>query len=135
MPVPITSAKRFDSFAVKHEASWLRTITNLAPEVYLRVLATTACAVGNSSSFVRDAGYFGTPVVLVGNRQNHRETDAHVTRVPADTELIAAALRRQVEHGRYPASKLYGDGGVAPRVVACLPGLTLYKQKHLGYVM
>ena len=57
---------------------WLRTLTNLTPENYLKVLATTACAVGNSSSFVRDAGYFGTPVVLVGNRQNGRETDEHV---------------------------------------------------------
>ena len=33
---------------------------------------------GNSSSFVRDAGYFGTPVVLVGERQEGRETDEHV---------------------------------------------------------
>ena len=45
--------------------AWLRTITNLPPEHYLKVLANTSCAVGNSSSFVRDAGYFGTPVVLV----------------------------------------------------------------------
>jgi UDP-hydrolysing UDP-N-acetyl-D-glucosamine 2-epimerase len=127
--------KAIRQFRVKHEASWLRAITNLAPEVYLKVLATTACAVGNSSSFVRDAGYFGTPVVLVGNRQNHRETDAHVVRVPADTEVITAAMRRQLEHGRYPPSTLYGDGGVASRVVSRLPAIALYRQKHLGYVM
>ena len=67
------------------------------------MLANTACAVGNSSSFVRDAGYFGTPVVLVGNRQNGRETDEHVTRVPVDKEAIAAAIKKQLDHGRYAA--------------------------------
>ncbi len=40
-----------------HAPDWLRTITNLLPENYLRVLARTSCAIGNSSSFVRDAGY------------------------------------------------------------------------------
>jgi hypothetical protein len=74
-------------------------------------------------------------VVLVGNRQNHRETDAHVVRVPADTEEITAAMRRQLEHGRYRPSTLYGDGGVASRVVSRLPDIALYRQKHLGYVM
>ena len=72
-------------FRAQSETPWMRTITNLTPEDYLKVLASTACAVGNSSSFVRDAGYFGTPVVLVGNRQNGRETDEHVTRVSGST--------------------------------------------------
>ena len=74
-PARTTSAKRSACF--RDEArpdAWLRTLTNLTPENYLKVLANAACAVGNSSSFVRDAGYFGTPVVLVGNRQEGRET-------------------------------------------------------------
>ncbi len=68
--VPTTSASRSASFGPSCDAVWLRTLTNLAPEHYLKVLANAACAVGNSSSFVRDASFFGTPVVLVGNRQN-----------------------------------------------------------------
>ena len=54
---------------------WLRTLINLPPEEYLKLLANAACAVGNSRSFVRDASYFGTPVVLAGHRQEGRETD------------------------------------------------------------
>ncbi|MEK7832381.1 MAG: UDP-N-acetylglucosamine 2-epimerase, partial [Acidobacteriota bacterium] len=75
-------SKAIRSFRVNHPqpaATWLRNLTNLSPENYLKVLANAACAIGNSSSFVRDAGYFGTPVVLVGNRQEGRETDQHVT--------------------------------------------------------
>ena len=99
------------------------------------VLATAACAVGNSSSFVRDAGYFGTPVVLVGNRQNGRETDEHAVRVPVEMDVIAATVRKQLEHGRYAPSKLYGDGHVSERIAAAIANLVPYKQKQLAYTL
>ena len=107
-------------FRTHHSTTWLRTMTNLGPEDYLNVLATTACAVGNSSSFVRDAGFFGTPVVLVGNRQNGRETDRHVVRTPVNTEQIVQSIRSQLANGRYKPSTLYGDGNVSPRIAECL---------------
>ncbi|HZZ72313.1 MAG TPA: UDP-N-acetylglucosamine 2-epimerase [Pirellulales bacterium] len=116
-------------------ANWIRTLTNLTPENYLKVLANAACAVGNSSSFVRDAGYFGTPVVLIGNRQNGRETDEHVTRVPVDQAQIFAAVQQQLAHGRYAPSVLYGDGYVAGRVADALETLTPYVQKQLAYTL
>ncbi len=112
---------------------WLRTITNLSPENYLRVLANAACAVGNSSSFVRDASYFGTPVVLVGNRQNGRETDVHVTRVPVDADRIAETVRAQLAHGHYPPSTLYGDGHVSERIAEAVERLVPYRQKRLAF--
>lgn len=114
--------------------SWLRTITNLSPENFLRVLANATCAVGNSSSFVRDASYFGTPVVLVGSRQEGRERDAHVHAVPAVAAEIESETRRQLAHGRYSPSHLYGDGRVAWRVAEALSRLELYQQKRLHYV-
>ena len=114
---------------------YLRTLTNLTPENYLKVLAATACAVGNSSSFVRDAGYFGTPVVLVGNRQNGRETDEHVIHVPVETDQIAATIKKQLTHGRYAPSKLYGDGDVARRIAAGIQSLTPYLQKRLHFTL
>lgn len=114
---------------------WLRTLTNLTPEDYLRVLCNTACAIGNSSSFVRDASYFGTPVVLVGNRQNGRETDVHVTRVPVEMDQIVEAARAQLNHGRYPASTLYGDGEVSQRIAESLERLTPYRQKQLAFTL
>jgi UDP-hydrolysing UDP-N-acetyl-D-glucosamine 2-epimerase len=117
------------------QSQWMRTLTNLTPENYLRVLANTACAVGNSSSFVRDAGYFGTPIVLVGNRQAGREHDVHVMPVAVDQEAIAKAVTRQLEHGRYEPSSLYGDGNVATRIASAIEKLTPYLQKQLGYTL
>ena len=99
----------------------------------MRILANSACAIGNSSSFVRDAGYFGTPVVLVGSRQDGRETDKHVRRVLPQIEEIEHAIRELLSHGRYSPSSLYGDGKVSKRIATALSTLTPYTQKRLHY--
>ena len=121
-------------YRARTHSGWMRTLTNLTPEDYLRVLASAACAVGNSSSFVRDAGYFGTPVVLVGNRQNGRETDEHAVRVGIEIDAVSHAITEQLKHGRYPPSTLYGDGNVAARIADAIANLTPYLQKRLAFV-
>jgi UDP-hydrolysing UDP-N-acetyl-D-glucosamine 2-epimerase len=121
-------------FRDRVQPGWLRTLINLSPKDYLKVLANAACAVGNSSSFVRDASHFGTPVVLVGNRQDGRETDEHVLRAPPQAAEIAAAVRAQLAHGRYSPSTLYGDGHVSERIAEALARLEPYAQKRLHYI-
>jgi UDP-hydrolysing UDP-N-acetyl-D-glucosamine 2-epimerase len=127
-------SKTIRVFRDRAKPTWLRTITNLTPENYLKVLSNASCAIGNSSSFVRDASYFGTPVVLVGNRQDGRETDVHVSRVNPFKDEILQATRAQLAHGHYAPSTLYGDGYVAEQIAARLVGLTPYIQKHLHYI-
>jgi UDP-hydrolysing UDP-N-acetyl-D-glucosamine 2-epimerase len=127
-------SKAIRVFRERHKPNWLRTLINLPPEDYLRVLANTACAIGNSSSFVRDAGYFGTPVVLVGNRQDGRETDEHVVRARPIYEEVLAAVRHQLANGRYAPSSLYGDGWVSQRIADRLATLTPYVQKRLHFI-
>lgn len=123
--------RRFRDF---HNPNWLRSLINLSPEDYLTVLANAACAVGNSSSFVRDAGFFGTPVVLVGDRQHGREIDLHAMRVKPVAEDIEDSIRSQLSHGRYQPSSLYGDGHVSERIAEMLASLKPYVQKRLDYI-
>lgn len=118
----------------RKDMSWMRTIINLSPEKYLKALSNAACAIGNSSSFVRDSGYFGTPVVLVGTRQDGREHDKHLIRVSPKAFQIETAIRKQLAHGRYVPSTLYGDGYVAERIAQALSELEPYVQKKLHYV-
>ncbi len=127
-------SKAIRIFRDQEAPGWLRTLTNLKPDVYLKVLRAAACAVGNSSSFVRDASYFGTPVVLVGDRQEGRESDVHVVRTVAETGAIVEAVRRQLRHGRYAPSTLYGDGNVAARIAESLRWIVPYRQKRLHYI-
>jgi UDP-hydrolysing UDP-N-acetyl-D-glucosamine 2-epimerase len=127
-------SKAIRVFRDRAKPTWLRVLTNLTPESYLKVLSRAACAVGNSSSFVRDASFFGTPVVLVGNRQDGREIDEHVTPVRPLTTEIVGAVQRQLLHGPYPPSTLYGDGYVSERIADALSRLTPYVQKRLYYI-
>jgi UDP-hydrolysing UDP-N-acetyl-D-glucosamine 2-epimerase len=127
-------SKVIRKFREHMKPTWLRTLINLPPEEYLKVLANAACAIGNSSSFVRDASFFGTPVVLVGNRQEGRETDEHVVRARPVAEEIASAVRRQLMHGPYEPSTLYGEGHVSRRIADALAKLNPYIQKRLNYI-
>ncbi len=127
-------SKAIRIFRDQNTQSWLRALTNLSPENYLKVLSNAACAIGNSSSFVRDASYFGTPVVLVGARQDGREIDAHVVPVRLNRDEIFRGIRSQLEHGRYRPSVLYGDGNVSDRISQALAQLDPYVQKRLHYI-
>lgn len=118
-----------------HNPDWLRLAKNFSPEVYGRILAKAAVAVGNSSSFVRDSGFYGTPVLLVGDRQIGREFSENVTVAPReDAATILGEIRRKLQHGRYPPSRLYGDGYVARKIADKLAEVPLYVQKHLHYI-
>jgi UDP-hydrolysing UDP-N-acetyl-D-glucosamine 2-epimerase len=127
-------SKAIRVFRDHKKPGWLRTITNLSPEDYLKVLSNAACAIGNSSSFVRDASYFGTPVVLVGARQDGRETDLHVVPAPPLSGRLAPLIQAQLVRGRYAPSTLYGDGYVSERIARSLVTLAPYIQKRLHYV-
>jgi hypothetical protein len=73
-------------------------------------------------------------VVLVGNRQDGREIDKHVTPVPPVAADVVLAVRRQLAHGHYAPSTLYGDGHVSERIAEALVRLTPYIQKRLYYI-
>jgi UDP-N-acetylglucosamine 2-epimerase len=76
--------------------------------------------VGNSSSGIREASYFGTPVVNIGQRQQGRERGPNVVDVGYDVDEIRGAVESQSEHGRYPSSDLYGDGAAGWRIAHLL---------------
>ena len=122
-------------FRELHRPEWLTLVKNFTPENYLRVLNGAILALGNSSSFVRDSGFLGTPVVLVGDRQHSREVAENVYRVPKITEdSVSLAVNYQLEHGKYNLSNLYGDGKVSQRIANHLANVKRYTQKTLGYV-
>lgn len=121
-------------FREKKQPTWLRMIKNFTPDNYQRVLANARCAIGNSSSFVRDSSFFGTPVVLVGERQQFREYAENVIKVSCRKNEIFEAVIKQRENGRYAPSLLYGDGKASERIAHHLATVAPYLQKSLSYV-
>lgn len=92
----------------------------LLPDDFYKALANAACAVGNSSSFIREGAYLGTPAVIVGSRQRNREMASNVKEVDAEKDEIKKAVLFQLNHGRYPSEKLFGDGTAGEKIADIL---------------
>ena len=117
---------------MKRAPEYVATPKHLPPDDFYRLLAAASCAIGNSSSFIREGAYFGTPVVLVGSRQQGRERGKNIIEAAADKGLIADAVRRQMAHGRYPKDTCFGEGATGEKMAAILARATppLQKQFH-----
>lgn len=83
---------------------------NLNPNDFYWYLKNSACAVGNSSSFIREGAYLGTPVVLVGSRQNHRERSNNIVEAEGDGSNLKEAILSQIKEGRFAPSYIFGNG-------------------------
>lgn len=117
----------------KHKPSWLHLKKNIEPVLFQKILKRCACAIGNSSSFVRDTTFSGTPVVLLGNRQTGRECGENAMTISFDKDKIVQTVNAQLNHGRYAQSLLYGDGKASERIAKILFELNLFVQKKLNY--
>lgn len=123
------ATKLLREFISDHGIPVLNVQKNFTSEDFYRVLNGAAVAIGNSSSFIREGSFLGTPAVLVGNRQEGRERASNVIEVDADRAAIVAAAKKQIAHGRYETSKLYGDGSAAKRIAETLAQVPLPPQE------
>lgn len=95
-------------------------VRNLEPVEFLRVLLGARVLVGNSSVGIRECSFLGVPVVNVGTRQRGRERAKNVLDAAYHSESIAEMIARQVDHGFYLTSTLYGDGHAGERIAKAL---------------
>ena len=106
---------------------------NLPVATYVRLMRRTACLVGNSSSGIREGAFIGTPVVNIGSRQDMRERGSNVVDSGYSRDEISAAIRSQVQHGRYPMEPIYGDGKAGKRIADALATANPSVQKRITY--
>lgn len=112
----------------------LKVFKHLSTEVFVNVLRNALCQVGNSSSGIREACYFGTPVVNVGSRQMGRERGQNVVDALYDRREIAKAIKSQVNHGKYSIEQIYGDGTAGKKIAQILATIKLPNvQKRITY--
>lgn len=121
-------------FREYHPDAKIRFFKNFAPDTYAKILANASCAVGNSSSFIREGSFLGTPAVIVGTRQQGREHGLNAMfGVGHDKSAILEALNRQLTHGRYESDQVFGDGKAGERIADVLSKVQLRVQKRIAY--
>ncbi len=120
-------------FREQYRPEYIRFYKNFPIETYVRLMLSCACAVGNSSAPLREGAFVGVPTVNVGTRQQGRDRADNVVDAVYDRREIVAAVERQLAHGRYSSSHLYGDGGAGARIAKILAATPLRVQKRLSY--
>ena len=106
---------------------------NFPPEIYNRVLNNAICAVGNSSSFIREASFLGTPTIIVGDRQEGREHGPNAVFVDYDEKQISEALEMQIRHGKYAQETIFGSGNAGEKIADYLATVDLSINKRMTY--
>ena len=120
-------------FRESKNPKWLHMFKNLPTHIYIHLMNTTSCLIGNSSSGVREGAFIGTPVVNIGTRQNKRLRNNNVIQVDYDTKDIVVAIKAQIEHGKYESSDIYGDGTAGKKIANILVDCEPSIQKTIVY--
>jgi UDP-N-acetylglucosamine 2-epimerase (hydrolysing) len=70
-----------------------RIIPSLRFEYFLTLLKNAQFIIGNSSAGIREAPYYGVPIINIGTRQQNRAVNAAIINVDYNKESIVKALR------------------------------------------
>jgi len=98
---------------------------NFPPGIYAKIIKNAVCVVGNSSSFIRECSFLGTPAVLVGDRQEGREHGANVIFSTHDRHDIIDKIRKQLAHKRYESDKIFGHGNAGDKIAEVLASIDI----------
>jgi UDP-hydrolysing UDP-N-acetyl-D-glucosamine 2-epimerase len=123
------------NFQTENKLDNLFVLKHIPHNIFINLMRNAKCMMGNSSSGIREACYFGTPVVNVGTRQQYRERGKNVIDA-YNEEDICDAINKQLAHGRYEPEFLYGDGRAGKRIADILASIDIDKieiQKRMTY--
>jgi len=87
---------------------------------FIQLMAHADVMVGNSSAGIREACYFGTPVVDVGTRQQGRMPRGNNVWFASTQESIRRSIIGLSTYGRYDSEYLYGDGTAGTQIAEIL---------------
>jgi UDP-N-acetylglucosamine 2-epimerase len=105
----------------------------MSPEDFLVLINNCSVLIGNSSVGIREAGFLGVPVVNIGTRQTGREYAENVVHSGYEVKELQESILRQLEHGRYVSSSLYGSGNAGLKISEVIATTKLTTDKKLFF--
>ena len=126
-------SKGIRTYREKKNPKWLHLFKNLPTRMYIHLMNTTSCLIGNSSSGVREGSFIGTPVVDIGTRQNKRRRAQNVLQVDYSVDEIIDGIKTQLLNGKYQSSDLYGVGNAGEKIAEILTQNLPKIQKTITY--
>ena len=121
-------------FLLKNPLRNLFMFKHLSMEIFTKLMAHADCMMGNSSAGIREACYFGTPVLDIGSRQHGRERSANVLSVSVVKDPILEGIKYQIKHGRYDVDRIYGNGDAGSKIANAISKIEIKTaQKQIFY--
>jgi len=102
----------------------VRFVKNVESDLFLNLVKNSRCLIGNSSAGLREAGFLGSAVVNIGERQRGRERDVNVLNCQWDWEEIVSSVNSQLS-AAYEPSLLYGNGNSGRKIAERMISLPL----------
>ena len=110
--------------------SRFRIFPSLRFEYFLTLLKKAQFIVGNSSAGIREAPYYGIPIINIGTRQQNRAINADILNVDYDTNSILDALKIITSHTVVNITNDFGSGNSAQLFLHCLINNDIWQLNH-----
>jgi len=90
-------------------------IRHMPLEGFVHAMAHCRCMIGNSSAGIREAAFFGVPVINIGDRQRERERNPNVIDVPCEYETLVSAIKSAISR-KFDKTNLYYQPGCSRKI-------------------
>ena len=107
-----------------------RIFPSLRFEYFLTLLKKSQFIIGNSSAGIREAPYYGLPIINIGTRQQNRALHADIINVDYNTTSIFNALISIDSHKVQPTESDFGKGNSAELFLKSLLNEDIWKLNH-----
>ena len=112
------------------ENSRFRVFPSLRFEYFLTLLKNSQFIIGNSSAGIREAPYYGIPIINIGTRQQNRAIHDNIINVDYSKNSIQKALISIDSHKIQNSNYDFGKGNSAQLFIECLQNSAIWKINH-----
>lgn len=107
-----------------------RIFPSLRFEFFLTLLKKAEFIIGNSSAGIREAPYYGIPIINIGTRQQNRALDAAIVNVDYAEETILEALQNIGNTTSPKTAASFGEGNSSDLFLQSLLKEDIWKLNH-----
>ncbi|WP_291102551.1 MULTISPECIES: UDP-N-acetylglucosamine 2-epimerase [unclassified Flavobacterium] len=107
-----------------------RVFPSLRFEYFLTLLKNSQFIIGNSSAGIREAPYYGIPIINIGTRQQNRAIDADCINVDYTIESINVALKNIDSHQVKKTNPDFGQGNSAQLFLESIGNQDIWTINH-----
>ncbi|KAF2081186.1 UDP-N-acetylglucosamine 2-epimerase [Flavobacterium sharifuzzamanii] len=119
-----------DEFKRLEENKRFRIFPSLRFEYFLTLLKNSQFIIGNSSAGIREAPYYGIPIINIGTRQQNRAVHADIINVDYSKENIVDALSKIDSHKIDISDNDFGTGNSSELFLQSLKKNDIWHLNH-----